>query len=402
MSRSKSLAVVLALFGAATGAPAFAGQNDAAVDARWLPWIGCWRPADVRSPDRDVQICVVPAGASGARMLTLAGEQTVIDETFVADGVAHDAGEAGCRGTRTSEWSDGGARLFSSAELACEGQPARKVSGLSFIAVGGHWVDIQAVSTGARETVRVRRYARTAELPPDGSLLAPELAARAARSWQEVAAAALTVNDVIEMSRKISPNAIEAAIVEMQSTFPLNSRTLLALDDAGVSEGVIDLMVAQTFPRQFQIRRRGGSSSVGGTVFGGFPGSGFQDAWMGFDPYYAFYSPFGLSYWRYFDYDYGFGSSVIVVQPGGTAGPEPSAGHGRVVNGSGYTLVSPREPESSGSTRPRSSGDGTATESAGSSGGSSSGGSGGGSVSSGGYSSGGGGSDGGRSAVPRD
>lgn len=364
--------------------------------ARWLPFLGCWRPADERAPEQGVLVCVVPAGANSARMMTMAGEQSVIDETFVADGVRRPVVEPGCRGTRTSDWSRRG-RLLSAADLACEGQPARNVSGLSFIALGGDWVDIQAVTTGGREIVRVRRYRRTGELPPDASLLAPQVTARAAQSLDAARLTPFILDDVIEVSGKVSSGALEAAIVETQAIFPLNSRTLIALDDAGVAANVIDLMVAQTFPKQFQVKRRGGGSSSGS--WAGYGGVGWD--WFGFDPYYSYYAPVGYGYWnRFGDYYYGPGQGVIIV-PGDGGSAAPSGEHGRVINGGGYTQVSPRDPVVTGNagTRGRSTGDGVSGASGGSSSGGFSGDSGG--VSSGGYSSGGGGGDSGRSAVPR-
>ena len=398
--------LVFSLVAALTGlTPARAGAGQApddSVNPHWLPWLGCWRPADERAPEQGVLVCVVPAGTNAARMMTLAGDQAVVDETFVADGVSRAVAETGCRGTRTSDWSKSG-RLFATAELTCEGQPVRRVSGLSFIAVGGDWVDIQAITTGVRETVRVRRYRRTAEFPPDASLLSPELAARAALTRDAALLVPFTLDDVIEASGKLSSGAVEAALVETQATFPLNGRTLVALDDAGVADSVIDLMVAQTFPKQFQVRRRGGGSSSGSSSgsWAGYGGVGWD--WLGVDPFYDYYSPFGYSYWNRFgdygDYYYGPGTGVIVAPWGGGASTPPGD-HGRVVNGGGYTQVSPREPAVDANARGRSSGDGASSTSAGSSGGSSSdGGSSG--VSSAGYSSGGGGGDGDRSAVPR-
>jgi hypothetical protein len=365
------------------------------VDERWLPWLGCWQSADTRAPEQGVRVCVVPNGEASARILTLADEQTIIDETFIADGVRHDVSEATCRGTRQTEWSDDGRRLYSSAEIACDGQSSRRVSGLSLLAPDGRWLDIQVVTMGIRENVRVRRYGRTSELPPDRTLLSPELQARAARSLDGTRLPPLSIDNVIEMSRKVSPSAVEAAIVESRAIFPLNARSLIAMDDAGVSDPVIDLMVAQSFPRKFQVKHRDGGTMDYGFLSGG--GAEFDMAY----PYYAFYTPFGFGYWGYYDdFYYGNGPGYI-PGGGGVPVPEPDAPHGRVVNGAGYTLVGPRpvEPigngaDGSGSSRARGAGADSS----------------GGSVSSGGYSSGdagagassgGGGGDSGRTAVPR-
>jgi uncharacterized membrane protein YgcG len=366
------------------------------VDDRWLPWIGCWRSADTRAPEQGVRVCVVPAGDASARILTLADEQTIIDETFIADGVRHDVTEATCRGTRQTGWSADNTRLYSTADITCDGQAPRHVSGLSLLSPDGRWIDIQVVTMGIRENVRVRRYARTGELPPDRSLLSPELEARAARSLDGTKLPALTIDNVIEMSRNVAPSAVQAAIVESKAVFPLNGRALIAMDDARVPGPVIDLMVAQSFPKKFEVKRRDGGTMDYGFMYGG--GAEFDMEY----PYYAFYSPFGFGYWgAYDDFYYGYG-------PGGITGggvpidPEPTGPHGRVVNGAGYTLVGPRPvaPAENG-------GNGSSGSSRGQSAGADSGGS----VSSGGYSSGGssgggggaagGGSDGGRTAVPR-
>ena len=156
-------------------------------------------------------------------------------------------------------------------------------------------------------------------------------------------------------------------------------------------------MVAQSFPKKFEVRRRDGGTMDYGFMYGG--GADFDMAY----PYYAFYSPFGFGYWGYYDdFYYGYGPGYY---PGGGVpiDPEPNAQHGRVVNGAGYTLVGPRQVEpaantggSSNSSRGRSAGadSGGSVSSGGySNGGSSGGGSGGGAAS--------GGGDGGRTAVPR-
>lgn len=386
--------LLVALFvGAAV--PAVAAQSSNTVDDRWLPWIGCWRSADTRAPEQGVRVCVVPNGDASARIMTLADEQTIIDETFIADGTRHDVSESTCRGTRLTEWSADKTRLYSSADITCDGQGERHVSGLSLLAPNGRWIDIQVVTMGIRENVRVRRYQRTGELPPNPALLSPELELRAARSLDGTNLPTLTIDNIIEMSRRVSPSAVEAAIVESKAVFPLNARALVAMDDGGVSDPVIDLMLAQSFPKKFEVKQRDGGMIDYGFVSGG--GADFDMAY----PYYAFYSPFGFGYWGYYD-DIYYGNGPGYYPGGGVPiDPEATGPHGRVVNGAGYTLVAPRQVEPVGNAQDRSSGS--------TSRGRSSSGDSGGAVSSDGYSSGGGGGassgggggDSGRTAVPR-
>jgi hypothetical protein len=330
-------------------------------------------------------------------MVTLAGDQTVVEETVTADGTARITDEGACHGTRRAEWSRDGERLYSSAELTCNKEPARKVSGLTLITAQSEWLDVQVVTVGERESVRVRRYRRSGVQPPAALRLPRELVARAE---QTPAFAPLTPDDIIEASAKVSSKAIEAALLEVKSTFSLDSRTLVAMDEGGVSDSVIDLMIALSYPKFFQVRSRsgGGGSSTSWSNFGGMYGwpASYGSA---YDPYYVYYSPFGYNYYDYFGSGYyGPGGGVVIV-PSGPTGDQPQ-GHGRVVNGGGYTQVTPRDTSADGKSPSSRAGSSSAgADSGGSSGGGGS--SSGGSVSSGGYSSGGGGGDTGHTAVPR-
>ena len=382
-------------------AAAIAGQDGQAarigVDDRWLPWIGCWRPAAQRGPEEGVHVCVVPAASNGVRILTIAGDQTLVDDTIVGDGVARSIDEPDCTGTRRAEWSSDGLRLYSNADVMCE-REARKISGMTLLSPRAEWIDVQVVAAGNREDVRVRRYLRSTDAPPDPALIPADLASRAART---ALGSPLTIEHIKEASPKVSARALEALLFETKSAFPIDSRQLIALDDAGVPDTVIDLMVAFTFPKKFEVKRSSYGGSGGGFGFGGFDWGGFGvDEWF-MDPYHQFFSPFGMGRYGYYYDDYYFflpGAGVIVPGPGGGTA---ASGHGRVVNGSGYTQVVPRGPEND---QTGSGGNGTRNRGAGADAGASSfGGSSGGSsgVSSGGYSSGGGGGDGGRTAVPR-
>lgn len=426
------LAVVLLLVAAVVHAkpqstPRSATAQADSSDPRWLPWLGCWQliAEGVRDgdapPERargnvvpgDMRVCVVPAsGSTGVLMSTLSGTRTLLEERVVADGIDRPIDEANCRGAKRAEWSQDGQRLFTHAELACQSQPVRQLSGISLLAPGGMWLDIQFIDAPGAESVRVRRYRRTTEVDAAGALT-PDLLVRAASATQAAGNAPFEVDDVIEASKKVSLRALEAALVERETTFALDRQTLVKLDNAGVEDSVIDLMVALTYPDKFVVDRASGSGGGSYGVSGG-GAINFDPFWYGtYFPYY-YYSPFGYSYWgRYGFYDpfypyypYYPGGPIVIVPPDGGGDSQPPTGQGRVVNGLGYTRVRPRGTEDSPRPEPRTgtastrSSSGSSSGDSSSSSGSSSGSSGGsGSMSPSGAS--GGGSSSGRSAVPR-
>ena len=421
--RSALLVAVFALL----DVPARAQTND----LRWEPWLGCWNlavdnlrpgdaPEDVAGPaarhvtdrgpattiDGAPRVCVSRT-PDGARFETTVGPQTAIDQTIVADAALHPVNDGECSGTQRSEWSKNGLRLYSSAEIRCKGDAGlRNVSGLSLIAPNGNWLDIQAVTIGDRETVRVKRYSRAPDSPG------------AARP--NVAGSRLTLDEVKEAGSKVSSGALEAALIETLAGFDLNSKKVMDLASAGVPEPVIDLVIALSYPDKFVIQRLAQVAPSGQAtyardpfVIGPFSTPFFYDGYYYGSPY--FYEPFGYRGYAVF----GYGPTFVVegVDPGGR--PSGSAtGTGRVVNGMGYTRVTTRADAGSSSEPPeraasRSSGasaaprDTSSSSSSGSSSsgssssGSSSGSSGGGSSSPAGNSSGSGSSDTGRTAVPR-
>ena len=378
-------------------------------DARWEPWLGCWEltvdntregapaagrlasdPVSAQRPNGAMPRVCVTRAANGVRVETTVRGQATIDQTIVADATDRSLTLEDCQGTQRAEWSRDGLRFFSTATFNCKDDPApRHVSGLSMLASNGTWLDIQAIEVGSRETVRVRRYYRAAGEP--------------AVSRPTIAASSLSLDDVKEASGKVAVRALEAALVETNTGFDLEGRSLVDLDNAGVPDSVIDLLVALSYPDRFVVERRLSSTSGGGgTTFindpfmvgwaFGYPA--FYDDYF-YSPYY--YTPFGYSRSSFRGFGLaGDGISVVAVP----TGPQPS-GAGRVVDGQGYTRVRPRETASvdNGSTtvtRTSSSSDSAPPPS--SSGSSSSGST---ASSGGGYSSGGSSGDTGRTAQPR-
>jgi uncharacterized membrane protein YgcG len=259
---------------------------------------------------------------------------------------------------------------------------------MSAIVTGPFWVDLQMIESQGRKSVRVRRYRRAADQTGAPPSAASGLGTMPLRGR-------FSLDDIKEAAAKLPPDALQAAVFELgASGYDLNAKRLIELDEAGVPDAVIDLMVAMTFPNKFVVERASVSSG----------GGGFDDPmWGAFSmwPYYAhplyyssYYSPFGYGYWGYYDPWYSRPPGVIIINPGdgGVVPGEPS-GNGRVVDGQGYTRIRPHVTEP-----PARTGDGGVGASSSGSSGSNSGSSSGGSVSTGGYSGGGGGD---RVAVPR-
>ncbi|MDA1183763.1 MAG: hypothetical protein O2930_03845 [Acidobacteria bacterium] len=371
MMPTSLLTIAIVLLAAA--APARA-QDTALGDARWAPWLGCWHLVqdDRGSRDRaatnseDVVVCVLPApGNRGVGMATYVGGQSVLQQTIVADGASRPVSEPECSGSQMNEWSLTGRQLFTRADITCTGQPARAVSAVTLMAAGPTWVDIQAVGTDQDAQVRVRRYQRTERLP-QGVILPAGLQRRAAAALARPAGpTVMTLEEVVDASGKVSAPAVEAALYETGSRFDLNSRTLKALDASGVPGGVVDVMVAMSFPghvaidRPFRGRaqtRRATAASVRRSTrppsYSYDPPSAY-DPYYAYDPFYAYrpyspyyfyyspyYSPFGYSNWWNDPYRpyYSPGRRPVVVRPGGAARPGGGDGdRGRAVRGRGYT-----------------------------------------------------------------
>ena len=284
--------------------------------------------------------CASSPSQGGAQLQTMVGGQPVLTQTIVADGADHRVDDGGCTGTQRAQWSADGLRLFTRAQVTCDAQPPRAVTGLALIAPDGDWVDVQAVTINGTDSVRVRRFR-----PP----------VERARKGVPAAAVRLQIEHVKEASKLVSPRAVEAALLETSARFPLSSRVLVDLDKSGVDDRVIDLMVALSYPRSFAVRPSGPDDRL--TPFPPlFPGADFVDASYDYPyfygPYYSnyyyspyFFSPFGYSYLRYYP---GIYAPVAVIVPGDGGGGGFGSDHnrppenGRAINGLGYTRVDRR------------------------------------------------------------
>jgi hypothetical protein len=213
--------LVFALTVLVLGAPAYGQSSN---DPRWSSWLGCWElheqgVRDANEPVTEEQgrasdvetvrprVCVSPMPPNGAAFGTTVGTEKAFDQVVTADGVDRAVDDGECRGSQSAAWSADGLRLFARAQLTCAGDATpRRVTGLALLAPNGMWLDIQAVEVGGRENVRVRRYRRV--LDETGA---------AAGSRPHITATRLRLSDIKEASAKVSPRAIEAALVQRAS-----------------------------------------------------------------------------------------------------------------------------------------------------------------------------------------
>ena len=409
------------------------GMGD--LDARWLPWMGCWQLSEEQVPPAGqgaefperMEVCIAPAEDGPGAALTARGDGDVLmQRALVADGARHAVTEGDCGGWERREWSADGRRLFTRAEIRCGTEPARRMSGISLLLNRSTWIDIQGIAIDDRRHLEIRRY-RPA--PADDEPEAPLPATpRELRDARQAIAGPLTLAAVREAVARADSHVVEALLTESQPRLSLDSRTLVELDDAGVDGGVIDLLVALAYPDRFVVERRTSGGGGWGSGWGGFGGA-YAPIYYG-SAAYGMYAPWGYGGYWYDPYwsRYGYG-----YRPGGIGArgdaPEPVS-QTRAVEGLGFTRVQPRsavargdsgDGSPSGGATPRTAnprgGSSGGTSSGGWSGGGSSGGtrvtsggftrsgggssSGGGGGRSGGSRSGGGSSSGGGRAVPR-
>ncbi len=320
-------------------------------DARWTPFLGCWnlvedqlRQRVVDDPDEDSfeedrpmgLMCLAPEGPEGnsVRLQTFSGDEAFLEETLSADGQKHQLTQGKCRGWQKLDWSKDGSLLFLRSELFCEEGRTRSITGVSMLTDASTWVEIQSIGDGRARAVLVRRFrAANDEVT---RLRLPSLSDEEIRKAVEarLASTPMELEDVIEASSRIDPEVVEASLMERGGRFPLDSAALVRLSEAAVPPSVIDLMVALSFPEEFEVEREAGG------------GMGFSYA--GYDPFYDY----GFAYPYYFapfGYYYGYypWTPIYDSPPDGT----PDGGVGRAVEGRGYTRITRVDATDSGERR---------------------------------------------------
>jgi hypothetical protein len=369
------LAVGLLLAAAAT----LRAQN-ARPDPRWQAWLGCWQPegaSATAASGAERLVCVMPVpGTPDVEIATVVDAQIVSRDTVAATGAHRAISRDGCEGWESAAWASEGQRVYLHSEVTCPGGLKRSTSGLMAMTHDGQWVDAQGVVLHGEMAVHVVRYA-DAGLP--GTVPAEIISALHGRGMavsmaREAASAPVTLADVVEASHNLDPALIEAWLAADGQGFRLDAKKLVALSDSGVSDRVIDVMVALSYPKEFAVNPSSAADefapvaearrapAYGDSLRGGY-GRGYQQPWGFYSPWgwdwvscspisyscyspygWGYYSPFGYSPYEYAPYGYGYspwyggygwnygGGTVVIVGGGGQ-----SASHGKLVKGRGYT-----------------------------------------------------------------
>lgn len=333
-----------------------------AAPADWSAWYGCWRAVDSAAGAAPL-VCVLPGEDAASVRIATIEEGVIAEETVVrADGVARPIEDGGCAGSERAFFSADGRRIFTRAELACNGL-GRVSTGVLAMVSEAEWVDAQALTVNGQHAVRTVRYrvADASEVPAWVATALPQDQRLAQQTARLNASSPLGIDEVVEASQHIAAPALEALLAERQQGFGLNAENLAQLAEQGVATSTIDVMVALSYPAKFAVapQRAGGEGEwfdernaarsyledcydpfTSARRYGCYNGRygygyGYSRGMYGYSPYG--YDPYG---WNYRS------RPVVVIVRG--VDDEPRGG--QLVKGRGYT----RNGASRGTATPRS------------------------------------------------
>ena len=330
--------------------PGLGAAQEADTRLGWQPYLGCWaQPAHLVEVDRpegeeaDAGVLCFVASGSDVEMLTIMDGAITHREPFPVDGQPRTVEQDGCRGIESARFSDDQRRIYTTSEVTCEDGAPRRSTGIISMPGLAEWLDVRAMEVDGRATAWSQWYQRTSadvleDLGVESGQLAAPLAVRGAAMY---AAARIELDDVIDASRNVHPKAVEAWLAETGQPFAgLDAENLIRLDDAGVPPGVIDVVVAVSFPQRFALNRQDAYAEPAQALY---PRTVWAQRY--YDPFYYGYggsygsrygygSRFGYGGYGYGGY-YGWGGGnyrPVVVDVTRTQ----RQGGGRVVAGRGY------------------------------------------------------------------
>lgn len=251
------LLAAVVLFGGSPMSSAHAQQAQP-VDARFQPWIGCWRTidnTDMPQSAAPTQACVVPSTqvAGSVDVMLFSRDSLLSRNTLPAAGTSAEKVVDDCRGTEKATWTSDNARLIMRADLTCARNLQRTETGMMTITPEGEWLQLQHLQVGGNEaTTTVRfRYNEGAALPPGVSFTA---GSRSNSSLRLAMGAPVNGEQVLDVATQTPPGLTEVWLAELGTGFDLDGKALTRLADRGMPPRVIDMMIAVSNPRAFSVR----------------------------------------------------------------------------------------------------------------------------------------------------
>jgi hypothetical protein len=313
------------------------------LDTRWQPWIGSWRliSGDINTSESPMteQYMLTITPEENGKSIIMKGyrdKEVLSEEKIIVDNMQHPLMSDNCTGWYMYSWSKTGKRLLLKSESGCSGDLKQLISGMSIIDDTGDWLDIQLLQNGTERAVAIRRYRDVDQ--------ASVTIGRANGVLTRISAGEnFSIDEIIELSAKVEPEVLEAALLELRKPFPIDSQQLLRLADSKVPSQIVDLMVALSFPEKFKVERTTVSSVERPMAEMGYPVDidDCRDHGYPFFPWYwgaSIYS--SCDYWHW---GWGIGLGWYYTYWGRPYfnGEGHGVDVGRLIKGLGYTRVSP-------------------------------------------------------------
>jgi hypothetical protein len=344
----------------------FAGAQ-AGTGPSLAPWTGIWRIVDegafpnANAADASAIVEIRPtADGLGLEISRLTPQKTAVKEIVIPDGVARPISGPDCTGTQTARWLPDAGAIAGSSETKCRDSGAFATSSLRLLLPEGKMADILAVKTSGQTRLAVRRFSYIQPLSASGSARVESEAAVIAA--QAALSAPWTLDRIIQLSSLVDSTVLEAALLEKNPKLEIAAAALKRLAAAKVADGIIDLLVAQAFPSEFEIQKNGQielrppssslgygyasaradfsprGSGLGGYYYsGGFYGCSINDPfYWGLPPNVDLYSPLCWTYYSPTWMDY----RISLYDSGYTT---VDRNNGRLDAGVGYTQVGIRD-----------------------------------------------------------
>ncbi len=355
---------------------AHAQVEKVAIDPHWRAFLGCWASSAVGSTGPTV--CLVPtASADRIEMISIANDSIISRVPITTSGERTAVTRDGCTGWESGRWSEDERRFFTRAEFSCGGGATQTASGIFAMSHSDAFTRIEGVKTKGATRVRAINFIwlDTVAVPSAIAARLPRFDALPAVGARIEAAATVSTADVVEATKQVDAQVVEAWLADRGQQFDVAAKDLRALRDAGVPPNVIDMVVAVSHPRVFAIATGGQAGARPAALDPRQTRSmdpttrqavlaemrmmrlrsalsyGWGDFYYPSSGYYGlgYFSPFG--YWGGINNWYGnnwygggygglgsgyfVGGGPYVIVPQGPSSSQPD--RGRVVNGAGYT-----------------------------------------------------------------